>query len=85
MDCLGNDHVVPQQRRDVTMGTVFSAWSVPVAKIQSDERPSIFIRDKPIFSSERMLLKDYYRKSPVEKNLWSWVSRGLTPRRTDWR
>jgi hypothetical protein len=32
-----------------------------------DERPSIFIRDKPVFSSERMLHKDYYRKSSVEK------------------
>jgi hypothetical protein len=30
-------------------------------------RPNIFIRDKPIFSSERMLHKDYYRKSSVEK------------------
>jgi hypothetical protein len=27
----------------------------------------IFIRDKPIFSSERMSYKDYYRKSSVEK------------------
>jgi hypothetical protein len=46
-----------------------------------DERPSIFIRDKPIFSSERMLHKAYYRKGSVEKkNLWSWVSKGLTPR-----
>jgi hypothetical protein len=35
-----------------------------------DKRPSIFIRDKPIFSSERMLHKDYYRKSSVgKKNL----------------
>jgi hypothetical protein len=32
-----------------------------------DERPSIFIRDIPIFSSERTLHKDYYRKSSVEK------------------
>jgi hypothetical protein len=32
-----------------------------------DERPSIFIRDKPIFSSERMLHEDYYRKGSVEK------------------
>jgi hypothetical protein len=30
-------------------------------------RPSIFIRDKPIFSSERMLHKDYRRKGSVEK------------------
>jgi hypothetical protein len=45
-----------------------------------DERPSLFIRDKPI-SSERMLHKDYYRKESVEKkkkDVWSWVSR-------DWR
>jgi hypothetical protein len=27
----------------------------------------IFIRDKSIFSSERMLHKDYYRRSSVEK------------------
>jgi hypothetical protein len=32
-----------------------------------DERPGIFIRDKPIFSSERMLLKEYYRKGSIEK------------------
>jgi hypothetical protein len=35
----------------------------------ADERPSIFIRDEPIFSSERMLHKDYYRKGLVEKTL----------------
>jgi hypothetical protein len=29
--------------------------------------PSIFIRDKPIFLSERMLHKDYYCKGSVEK------------------
>jgi hypothetical protein len=33
-----------------------------------DERPSVFIRDKPIFWSERMLHTDYYRKISVEKN-----------------
>jgi hypothetical protein len=32
-----------------------------------DERPSIFLRDKPIFSSERMLHKDYYLKGSVAK------------------
>jgi hypothetical protein len=65
--------------------------------------PRILIRDKPIFSSERMLHKDYYSRSSVEKEslvvglkglntkiitagvqlkkkVWSWVSRGLTPR-----
>jgi hypothetical protein len=30
-----------------------------------DEKPSIFIRDIPIFSSERILHKDYDSKSPV--------------------
>jgi hypothetical protein len=35
------------------------------AKCTLDERPSIFIRDKPIFSSERMLHKDYCRKYSV--------------------
>jgi hypothetical protein len=34
-----------------------------------DERPSIFIRDKPIFSSERMLHKDYNRKCSVDKKI----------------
>jgi hypothetical protein len=32
-----------------------------------DERPSVFIRNNPIFSSERMLHKDYYRRSSFEK------------------
>jgi hypothetical protein len=44
-----------------------------------------FTRDTPIFSSERMLHKDYDRNGSVEKNLWSWFSRGLTPRWADWR
>jgi hypothetical protein len=30
-------------------------------------RPSLFIRDKPILSSERMLNKDYDRKGSVAK------------------
>jgi hypothetical protein len=32
------------------------------------QRPSILIRDNPIFSSVRMFHKDYYRKSPFGKN-----------------
>jgi hypothetical protein len=32
-----------------------------------DERPSIYIGGNPIFSSERMLHKDYDRKGSVEK------------------
>jgi hypothetical protein len=39
----------------VALGQVFS------------EKPSIFIRDSPIFSSEKMLHKDLYRKGSVEK------------------
>jgi hypothetical protein len=33
-----------------------------------DKRPSIFIRDKPILLSERMLHKDCDHKGSVEKN-----------------
>jgi hypothetical protein len=36
-------------------------------KCTLDERPRIFIRDKPILSLERMLDKDYERKSSVAK------------------
>jgi hypothetical protein len=32
-----------------------------------DKRPGIFIRDKPFFSSERMLHKDYDRNGSVGK------------------
>jgi hypothetical protein len=34
-----------------------------------DEMPSIFMRDKPIFLSERMLHKGYYCRSSVEKKI----------------
>jgi hypothetical protein len=37
------------------------------SKCTLDEIPSIVVRDKPIFSSERMLHKDYYRRGSVEK------------------
>jgi hypothetical protein len=77
----------------ILLETVFSIRSVQSSYKEEfssesavlDERPSIFIRDKSIFSSERLLHKDYYRRSSAEKNVWSWVSRGLTPRRNDWR
>jgi hypothetical protein len=45
-------------------GRIFN--NIICAKYTFDERPSVFIRDKAI-SSERMLHKDYYRKSSVEK------------------
>jgi hypothetical protein len=44
------------------------------------ERQSIFIRKKPIFSSERMLHKDYYRKSSVEKKISGRESQGALRR-----
>jgi hypothetical protein len=48
-------------------------------------RRSLFIREKPILSLGGMLHKKYDNKGSVAKiNLWSWVSRGLVPRRTDW-
>jgi hypothetical protein len=46
----------------------------------TDERPSIFIRDKSIFSSERMLHKDYYRKSSVGKKYLVVDFKGLASR-----
>jgi hypothetical protein len=38
-----------------------------IFNVHLDEMPSLFIRDKPISSSERMLNKDYYHTSSVEK------------------
>jgi hypothetical protein len=40
---------------------VFSIWPVPRDTL--DEMPSIFIRDKLTFSSERILHKGYYHRS----------------------
>jgi hypothetical protein len=47
--------------------------------------PSIFIRDKPILFSERMLYEDYDRKGSVEKETLVVGLKGLAPRRTNWR
>jgi hypothetical protein len=44
-------------------------WYTVCVKRILDERSSIFVRDKLIFSSERMLRKDYYRRSSVEKKI----------------
>jgi hypothetical protein len=38
--------------------------------------PNIYIRDKPFFSSERILYNDYYRKGSVEKNISGLESQG---------
>jgi hypothetical protein len=43
-----------------------------------DERPNIFIRDKPIFSSDGTLHKDYYRKGAVEKKISGRESQGAS-------
>jgi hypothetical protein len=40
-------------------------------------RPSIFIRDKPIFSSGRMLHKEYYREYSVEEENLAVSLKGL--------
>jgi hypothetical protein len=40
-------------------------------------KASIFIRDKTIFSSERMLHKDYYRKNSVAKISLAVIVKGL--------
>jgi hypothetical protein len=49
-----------------------------------DERPSIFIRDKPIFYSETILYKDYDYKGLVAKNIYGREHfRGLAPRQTN--
>jgi hypothetical protein len=45
-----------------------------------DERPSIFIRDKLIFSSDRMLHKDYNCKGLVEKKSLVVSLKGLDPK-----
>jgi hypothetical protein len=42
-------------------------YAIVRVKCTLDERPSIFVRDSPIFSSETVLHKDYDRKGSVEK------------------
>jgi hypothetical protein len=46
--------------------------------------PAAIVNDRHNLSPERMLRKDYDRKCSVGKICWSWVSRGLSSRRTDW-
>jgi hypothetical protein len=41
-----------------------------------DERPSMFRKDKPISSSERMLPKDFYRRVQLEKKISGRESQG---------
>jgi hypothetical protein len=90
MDWLSKDHVETPKAREKRCFLLGPCKVVIRRKIEAsairtlNEGPSIFIRDKPTFSAEKMLHKDYYRKGSVEKNLWSWVSRGLTRQQTDW-
>jgi hypothetical protein len=47
--------------------------------------PAAIVNDRPILSWKRMLHKDYNRKCSVRKQkFWSWVSKGLSLRRSDW-
>jgi hypothetical protein len=43
-----------------------------------DERLGIFVRDKPVFSSERMSHKDYDRKGSVGKKYLVVILKGLS-------
>jgi hypothetical protein len=45
-------------------------------KCTLDEKPSRFIRDKPIFSLERKLHKNYYRKISAEQKISGRGSQG---------
>jgi hypothetical protein len=47
------------------------------AKCTPDGRPNIFIRDKSIFSSERILHKDYNFKGSVAKKNRAVILKGL--------
>jgi hypothetical protein len=63
---VGNSVFYGGPCRGVISGTKCKSKNISIcAKCTLDERPSIFITDKPIFSSERMLHKDYYRKGSV--------------------
>jgi hypothetical protein len=46
---------------------MFSVEYAPRLYNSSDSGFSSIVRDKPIFSSERMLHKDYYRRSSAKK------------------
>jgi hypothetical protein len=59
----------------------------PIDLLDNNHVKCVYCRSMsvPIFSSERMLYKDYYRKSSVQKTSLVVGLKGLTPRRTDWR
>jgi hypothetical protein len=45
-------------------------------KCTLDERPSIFITDKPILSAEKMIHEDYYHKGSVGEKIAGRNSQG---------
>jgi hypothetical protein len=51
----------------VQKGIIFNNMQICYIRIL-DERPSIFRRENPILSLQKMLHKDYYRKGSVGKN-----------------
>jgi hypothetical protein len=51
----------------ITMETAFSIWFVPKRYKQFVYKLQYLQLHTPIFSSERMLRKDYYRKGSVKK------------------
>jgi hypothetical protein len=53
---------------------------LPCATRAFDERPSIFIRGEIIFSSEKVLHKNFYYKVQLKISL-----QGLDARRNDWQ
>jgi hypothetical protein len=54
----------------------------PLPSNALSESVTLFVSGKPIFSSERTVTARVQLKKN-HKDFWSWVSRGLTPRRTD--
>jgi hypothetical protein len=51
-------------------------WSAPRLYREASERRSLFIRDKPVLSSEKMLQKYSYRKGSVAKKSLAVILKG---------
>jgi hypothetical protein len=74
---------------DINTGPGTPGWgSLESGRPENDcagEDQHIFKRQTHPLVTERMLRKGYDCKCSVGKSYWSWVSRGLSPKRTDWR
>jgi hypothetical protein len=77
MICCAKPVLTDDLLRVVQKGRLFNNV-LYVRNVYLTERPSVFITDKPILSSERKLHNDYCRRVKLKKNIWLWVSRGLT-------